>query len=103
MGHEAHAKTLPAELGAPAFVDAWKMRALIVGVVFSLIAAGLAFADGSINHVLRGWLLGTILTFGWAVGGLAMLMVQYCSGGKWGLLLRRPLEAMSRTLPLVFV
>ena len=25
-------------------------------------------------------------------------MVQYCSGGKWGLLLRRPLEAMSRTL-----
>jgi hypothetical protein len=29
-------------------------------------------------------------------------MVQYCSGGKWGLLLRRPLEAMTRTLPLVF-
>jgi hypothetical protein len=37
------------------------------------------------------------------VGGLALLMVQYCSGGKWGLLLRRPLEAMSRTLPLVFI
>ncbi len=44
-----------------------------------------------------------MLTFGWAVGGLALLMVQYCSGGKWGLLLRRPLEAMTRTLPLVFV
>ena len=42
-----------------------------------------------------------MLTFGWSVGGLALLMVQYCSGGKWGLLLRRPLEAMSRTLPLV--
>jgi hypothetical protein len=55
------------------------------------------------DHLLRGWLLGTVLTFGWAVGGLALLMVQYCSGGKWGLLLRRPLEAMSRTLPLVFV
>jgi hypothetical protein len=71
-------------------------------VVFSLIAAGLAFADHSISHILRGWILGTILTFGWAVGGLAMLMVQYVTGGKWGLLLRRPLEAMSRTLPLVF-
>ena len=103
MGHEAHAKTLPAELGAPAFVDVWKMRALITGVVFSLIAAGLALADHSINHVLRGWLLGLMLTFGWAVGGLALLMVQYVTGGKWGLLLRRPLEAMSRTLPLVFV
>jgi hypothetical protein len=30
-----------------------------------------------------------------------MLMLQYVSGGKWGLVLRRPLEAMSRTLWLV--
>jgi hypothetical protein len=37
------------------------------------------------------------------VGALTLLMVQYCSGGKWGLLLRRPLEAMSRTLPLILV
>src|SRR5664279_1627650 len=103
MAHETHAKTLPAELGAPVFVDVWKMRALIVGVVALLVAAVLAFLDGSIDHVLRGWLLGLMLTFGWCVGGLALLMVQYCSGGKWGLLLRRPLEAMSRTLPLVFV
>jgi hypothetical protein len=103
MAHEAHAKTLPADLGAPPFVDAWKARALIIGLVFSVVAAGLALLDGSIDHLLRGWLLGLMLTFGWTVGGLALLMVQYCSGGKWGLLLRRPLEAMSRTLPLVFV
>jgi hypothetical protein len=103
MAHEIqHAKTLPAELGAPAFVDGWRSRALAIGAGFSAIAAGLAFADGSIDHVLRGWLLGLMLTFGFAVGGLALLMVQYCSGGKWGLLLRRPLEAMSRTLLLVF-
>jgi hypothetical protein len=44
-----------------------------------------------------------MLTFGFSVGGLALLMLQYLSGGKWGLLLRRPLEAMSRTLPLVFL
>src|SRR5271157_1645152 len=103
MAHEPHANTLPAELNAPAFVDVWKTRALIVGAVFSVIAAGLALADGSMDHVYRGWLLGMMLTFGWSVGGLALLMVQYCSGGKWGLLLRRPLEAMSRSLPLVFV
>ncbi|MGA3082755.1 MAG: hypothetical protein ABSD44_15495 [Terracidiphilus sp.] len=104
MAHETqHAKTLPAELGAPAFVDGWQRRALVVGAVFAAIAAGLAFADGSIDHVLRAWLLGLMLTFGFSVGGLALLMVQYCTGGKWGLLLRRPLEAMSRTLPLVFV
>jgi hypothetical protein len=104
MAHKnQHAKTLPAELGAPAFVDVWITRALAIGAVFSVIAAVLAFADSSIDHVLRAWLLGLMLTFGFAVGGLALLMVQYCSGGKWGLVLRRPLEAMSRTLPLVFV
>ena len=105
MAHETHAKTLPKELGAPAFVEVWKTRALIVALVFAVIAVGLAFLDGhgfDLDHVLRAWLLGTVLTFGWSVGGLALLMVQYVTGGKWGLLLRRPLEAMSRTLPVVF-
>ena len=102
MAHETHTNTLPAELGAPAFIEGWKRRALMLGLVFSLVAALLAIAERSINHVLRAWLLGLMLTFGFAVGGLALLMVQYVSGGKWGLLLRRPLEAMSRTLPLVF-
>ncbi len=101
--HEvAHARQLPAELGAPAFVDGWRMRALMVGGIFAVVAAVLALLDHSIDHVLRAWVLGLVLTFGWTVGGLALLMVQYCSGGKWGLLLRRPLEAMTRTLPLVF-
>jgi hypothetical protein len=109
MAHESHAKTLPAELGAPAFVDAWKRRSLVIGgvalvVAVILAAAGSAMGDLLVwDHALRAWLLGLMLTFGFAVGGLALLMVQYCSGGKWGLLLRRPLEAMSRTLPLVFV
>ncbi|MGA7108015.1 MAG: hypothetical protein WBV28_22550 [Terracidiphilus sp.] len=107
MAHDTHAANhanqLPADLSAPAFVDSWKMRALLVGAVFSVVAALLAFADGSVDHLLRAWVLGLMLTFGWSVGGLALLMVQYCSGGKWGLLLRRPLEAMSRTLPLVLV
>ena len=105
MAHDLHANTLPADLGAPAFVDGWRTRALTVALVFSVIAAGLGFADGrgfDIDHVLRAWLLGLMLTFGFCVGGLALLMLQYCTGGKWGLLLRRPLEAMSRTLPLVF-
>jgi hypothetical protein len=89
-------------------VDAWKTRATIVALAFAVIAVGLAFLgqaeDGlGWDHFLRAWLLGMVLTFGWSVGGLALLMVQYVSGGKWGLLLRRPLEAMSRTLPVVFV
>jgi hypothetical protein len=108
MAHETHSKTLPADLSAPPVVNTWRTRALIVGVIFAILAVILGFLgqgqDGlGWDHLLRGWLLGLTLTFGFAVGGLALLMVQYCTGGKWGLLLRRPLEAMSRTLPLVFL
>ena len=113
MAHESNstahgAKTLPADLAAPPIVDGWKSRALVIGAIFAVVALILAFLgqaqDGlGWDHLLRAWVLGMMLTFGLAVGGLALLMVQYCSGGKWGLLLRRPLEAMSRTLPLIFV
>ncbi len=54
----------------------------------SVILAFLGQAQDQLgwDHVLRAWVLGMLLTFGWTVGGLALLMVQYCSGGKWGLL-----------------
>jgi hypothetical protein len=106
--HNPHTKQLPAELNAPAFVDTWKSRALVAAAICAVIAVILGFLgqaqDGlGWDHFLRAWTLGTMWTWGLAIGGLALLMVQYCSGGKWGLLLRRPLEAMSRTLPLTFV
>jgi hypothetical protein len=109
MAHSSHTRMLPTELGAPAFVDGWRNRALLIGVIFSVLAVILGFMGQSLDpehlgwdHFLRAWMLGLMMTFGFAVGGLALLMVQYCSGGKYGLLLRRPLEAMSRTLILVF-
>ncbi len=103
MAHVSHAKVLPADLSAPPFVNAWKARALMIAVLFTVTAVVLAFLDGSVDHVYRAWVVGMMLTFGFSCGGLTLLMVQYVTGGKWGLLLRRPLEAMSRTLPLVFV
>jgi hypothetical protein len=103
-----HSKSLPADLGAPAFVDGWRNRAIQIGLIFSVIAVVLALMGQSLDpehlgwdHFLRAWVLGLMMTFGFAVGGQALLMVQYCSGGKYGLLLRRPLEAMSGTLLLV--
>ncbi len=111
MAHEthgaSHAKTLPADLSAPSFVDGWRARALMVAAIAAIAAVILAFLGQAKDqlgwdHVARAWVLGMLLTFGWTVGGLALLMVQYCSGGKWGLILRRPLEAATRTLPLIF-
>lgn len=115
-GHEDHGqhehaghghygpRTLPGSLDAPAVVSAWRIRALVVFAVASVLSLALMFADPfGKQHMLRGYLMGYVLCFGFAGGGLVLLMLQYVSGGKWGLLLRRPLEAMSRTLPLIAV
>src|SRR5579863_7562338 len=106
MAHASHAKSLPADLSAPAFVGGWRNRALMIGVIAAVAAVVLAFLGQAADpehlgwdHFLRAWTMGVMLTWGFCIGGLALLMVQYCSGGKWGLLLRRPLEAMSRTWP----
>jgi hypothetical protein len=114
LGHEHHGeagghydahhgpRTLPASLAAPEAVSAWRTRFLILAVIAAAISF-LAFGWSSEgrNHILRAYLLGYMTCFGFAGGGLALLMLQHVSGGKWGLLLRRPLEAMTRTLPLV--
>jgi hypothetical protein len=95
-------RTLPASLAAPGILSAWRTRALIVFAVATLVSL-LAFSwshEGR-NHILRAYLLGYMICFSFAGGGLVVLMLQYVSGGKWGLLLRRPLEAMTRTIPLV--
>src|ERR1700743_1278776 len=85
MDNRHHTKTLPSQLGAPAFVAGWRRRALVIGALLWLIAVLLGFLSGDgWSHFLRAWLLGLMITFGFAVGGMALLMVQYLSGGKWG-------------------
>jgi hypothetical protein len=104
-GHDAHhgPRTLPAVLTAPPAVAAWRMRLLITAVIFGVISLAFLGTHEGRNHLLRAYLMGYMTCFGFAGGGLVMLMLQYVSGGKWGLLLRRPLEAMSRTMWLVGV
>jgi hypothetical protein len=103
--HELHAhhgpRELPASLAAPPVLAAWRTRALIVAAVFALLTLAFCFTHEGRNHIIRAYLMGYMTCFNLAGGGLVMLMLQYVTGGKWGLLLRRPLEAMSRTLPLV--
>ena len=102
-GHLDHGpRPLPSSLAAPGIVSAWRTRMLIVFVVATLISfLAFSWSHEGRNHILRAYLLGYMICFGFAGGGLAVLMLQYVSGGKWGLLLRRPLEAMSRTIWLV--
>jgi hypothetical protein len=78
----------------------WQRVALVVGTVgVAVCAAGLAVPDVRV-HVFRAWLVAFCLTTGVALGSLVVLMLQYLTGGDWGFILRRPLEAATRTLPL---
>jgi hypothetical protein len=104
--HGAHAhtpRTLPAVLTAPAAVGVYRMRAAIMALVFGLLSLVFLAMPMGKEHLLRAYLMGYMTCFNLCGGALALLMVQYVSGGKWGLVLRRPLEAMTRTIWIVIL
>jgi hypothetical protein len=45
--------------------------------------------------------VGFIFWAGITLGSLALLMLQHLTGGAWGVVIRRVLEASTRTLPLI--
>jgi len=97
-------RALPSILSAPDVVKKWRMRAIIVAVFFGLLSlVFLACGHEGYNHLLRAYLMGVMTCFNFVGGALAFLLVQYVSGGKWGAILRRPLEAMTRTVWVVAV
>ena len=84
---------------APEMINRWRTIALGLGGVALIIwAIGTAF---NVEQGLRSWLLGFIFWGGIGIGSLGLLMLQYLTGGAWGIVLRRSLEAGSRTLPLI--
>ena len=76
-------------------------RALIVGVVGFVVLLVSAFFDR--KQFFQAYIVGFTFWSGIAVGSLALLMLQHLTGGGWGLVIRRILEASTRTLPLVVV
>lgn len=86
---------------APAEVGTFQKRALIVGVVFLLLLAVGAIINRP--QFFHSYLVGYLFWAGIALGSLALLMLQHLTGGHWGLVIRRVLEAATRTLPLVAV
>jgi len=86
---------------APPDVNRWQQRALIVGALFTLVFAVGLFVDRA--QFFHSYLLAFSFWAGISVGSLALLMLQHLTGGGWGLVIRRVLEASTRTLPLVLI
>src|SRR5260370_37138296 len=80
----------------------WRTRAQIVGTVGAFLTA-LGFFLTSPNQFYRSCLWAFIFVVGLSLGPLAWLLLQYVTGGAWGVVIRRSCEAAARTIPLVAV
>lgn len=76
-------------------------RAPIVAIIGGVLsAAGLLLTWGT-NSFFQSYLFAFMFWFGVTLGSTAWLMGHHVTGGGWGFLLRRPLEAATRMWPWV--
>ena len=75
---------------------AWLVGA--AGVVLALLGVWLNLAQ-----FFRAYLVAYLFWSGLSLGCLALLMLHHVVGGAWGAMIRRLLEAGTRTLPLMVV
>lgn len=78
-----------------------RKRAALVGGIGLLACVVGGFADP--ERLFRSYLFAYVYWAGIAIGSLAIIMLHHLSGGGWGMMIRRLLEAATRTLPLVTV
>jgi hypothetical protein len=91
--------TISPQLGRD--MEKLRRRSLIIGIVALLVCLiGALFRP---DQFFRSYLFSYLFYIGLALGCMATAMLQYLSGGAWGLVLRRVTESAMRTLPLLAV
>jgi hypothetical protein len=84
---------------APEAVGRLQQRALMAGAIgIVLCIIGLVKSP---DNFFRSYLVAFLFILGLSLGSLGILMLQHLTSGQWGIVIRRPLEAASRTLLLV--
>ena len=78
---------------------ALQRRLLVAGAAGGLVSLVGAFLN--LDQFLRSYLLAYMWCLGVTLGFLALGMVHQLSGGAWGVVIRRPIGAASRVLPVM--
>jgi hypothetical protein len=73
----------------------------IIGVAGLFLCAAGYFTDPL--KFFQSYLFAFLYWAGFAVGGLGILLLNNVVGGKWGVTIRRYLEASARTMPLIAI
>ncbi len=86
---------------APSSVSRVQTGGWTVGGVALLVAMFGAFT--SPDKFYQSYLFSYLLVLGLTLGSLGLLMLQHLTGGAWGIIIRRPLEAAARNIWLVIL
>ena len=89
------------EYPAPESVSRLQTRAFSVGVIALLLA--IFGATRSPGAFYQSYLMSFLLVLGLTLGSLGLVMLQHLTAGHWGVIIRRPLESATRTLPLIAI
>jgi hypothetical protein len=79
-----------------------RSRAVSIGAI-GLIGTAIGFFIEDRSLFFQSYLIAYIFWLSITMGSMALLMVQYLSGGAWGMVTRRVFEAAARTFPLMLV
>jgi hypothetical protein len=80
----------------------FQRRALLTGFV-SLVLCAICVTFVGVSRLYVSYLVAFVFWVGISLGSLAIFMLHQLSGGNWGVVIRRPLESATRTLPLMAV
>jgi multisubunit Na+/H+ antiporter MnhG subunit len=87
------------DLMTPPVVKTIQQRSLVIGLVFSVIAALGAWRLP--DEFFRAYLLAFMAWLGVTLGSMAILMLRHLTKGAWGMVIRRILGAGMRCVPLM--
>jgi hypothetical protein len=97
--HEAAMPLLTTYAPPAADLDRLGRTALAVGGAGALATAGFALANP--GRFFQAYLVGYVWVLGLALGSFGLMTIHHLSRGGWGLMIRRILEAATRTLPML--
>ena len=74
-------------------VVGWIVFLVLFGIIYGATSSDFAWKQFFLSY-LTGFVFWMLICF----GSVFFLMIQYLTGGRWGILLRRPLEANAKTI-----
>src|SRR5215467_3432076 len=82
-------------------LERYQLPLIAAGVAGVIVGATASALTGDATQFFQSYLIGYMLCLGVTLGCLALGMVHQLSGGAWGVVLRRPIGAAARVLPVL--